>query len=492
MDPSVIDEHVESKEKARDNKRKPPPEWCSSSDCSPQKELHIAPMLDFSKREFRKLFSILSTQCVLWTDMVVDDTIAHSDKLQDLLGFDKTQNRLVCQIGGNSPLLCGEATCVVEDYGYDEINLNIDCPSDRVSGEREFGAALMKKAEVAFAVVESMSQSAKSMNVSVKCRVGVDDFDNLEYVAAFIQKLRPVCKRFVLHARKCVLGGLMNARQNRSVPPLNFPRVYELCNMFPDCQIWINGGIRGLKHAKSICYGTNNDNILDSALQEEKIHVDLHTISSQQHSVPCSLCNASYGSCIAPPVVAPPNLRGCMMGRAAIDNPSIFWDVDRYFCGLESNPCQNRRQVFEKYCLYLEELYPRRCCDKDDRATFKIPVPDVIRECEYCHVCRDVYEGKDGAKTVVVEPIPKDHSKGATKTKITSRIIGRALKPVRGMFYGLPKSKVFLRACDKLCMDTSVRNCGPGFILRMALRVMPDRVLDQDFVKTEDLSTTYN
>jgi tRNA-dihydrouridine synthase A len=477
------EQQVESNEKRqklnppledRDNKSPPPPPPC----CSPQKELHIAPMLDYSKREFRKLFSILSTKCVLWTDMVVDETIANSDKLEDILGFDKAQNRLVCQIGGNSPSLCGEATCVVEDYGYDEINLNIDCPSDRVSGVREFGAVLMKKNAVAFKVVEAMSTNAKSIPVSVKCRVGIDDFDDLEYVAAFIKHLHPVCKSFVLHARTCVLGGLMNARQNRSVPPLNYPRVYELCNMFPDCQFWINGGIRGLEHAKSICYGINKDNAgMDNTLQNDL-----------QHCVPCSLCNASYGSCVAPPLVAPSNLRGCMLGRAAMDNPSIFWDVDRYFCGLESNPCQNRRQVFEMYCLYLEELYPRRCCDNDDRTTFKIPVPDVIREYEYCHMCRDMYEGEDGR--TAEETIPKDPKKVAAKAKISSRLIIRALKPIRGMFNGLPKSKIFPRACDKLSQDTSIRNCGPGFILRMALRVMSDEVLDQDFVKTENLSAT--
>jgi tRNA-dihydrouridine synthase len=215
----------------------------------------------------------------------------------------------------------------------------------------------------------------------------------------------------------------------------------------------------------------------------------------QQHCVPCSLCNATYGSCVAPPLVAPSNLRGCMLGRAAIDNPCIFWDVDRYFCGLESNPCQNRRQVFELYCLYLEGLYPRRCCDNDDRTTFKIPVPDVIRECEYCHLCRDMYGyeggGEDRRTTVEETILDKDHKvDGVAKAKISSRLINRALKPIRGMFNGLPKSKIFPRACDKLSQDLSIRNCGPGFILRMALKVMPDEVLDQAFIKTENLSAT--
>ena len=219
---------------------------CVGSD----KELHIAPMLDYSKREFRKLFSILSTKLILWTDMVVDETIAHSGTLDDILEQDRDlPNRQVCQIGGNSPDLCGNATKVVElVYGYDEVNLNIDCPSDRVSGEREFGAALMKKVETAYNVLESMKGNMSSRNsktpVSIKCRIGVDDLDDLEFISGFIERLRPVCKRFYLHARKCMLNGLYNARQNRSVPPINYPRVYALCRKFPDVDIWINGGIR--------------------------------------------------------------------------------------------------------------------------------------------------------------------------------------------------------------------------------------------------------
>lgn len=218
-----------------------------------EKELHIAPMLDYSKREFRKLFSILSTRLVVWTDMVVDETVAHAERLDDILEPDRDlPNRQVCQIGGNSPELCGNATRVVElVYGYDEVNLNIDCPSNRVSGEREFGAALMKKVQVAYSVLESMQNNVSSEGttttttpVSIKCRIGVDDWDNFEFISGFIENLKPVCKRFYLHARKCVLDGLYSARQNRSIPPINYPRVYALCRKYPDVDFWINGGIR--------------------------------------------------------------------------------------------------------------------------------------------------------------------------------------------------------------------------------------------------------
>lgn len=453
--------------------------------CRPlhEKELHIAPMLNVSKREFRKLFSILSTKIVLWTDMIVDSTIEYSDKLDDVVEGDMdVPNLQVCQIGGNSPDMCGRATrIVVQDYGYHEVNLNIDCPSDKVSLEREFGAVLMKKADKAFAVVEAMQQHVpEGTPISVKCRVGVDECDNLEFIESFVERLRPVCKNFYLHARKCVLTGLMNPRQNRSIPPLNFPRVYEICRRFPDCDFWINGGIRTLDHAKAVCYGNR---------EEEPPNVC--------HEVPCKCCQYPNGSCTAPPSPEPPsNLRGCMLGRAAMDNPAIFADADRYFYGLPTNPCRNRRQVFEKYCQYLEEMYPRRCCDDDERITYAIPVPDVrLKEGEYCPICRPVYikEAKEDEDRGSNENDPSEEPNSKRiedgKAKIAPRIIWRSLIPIRGMFFGLPKSKQFNHRLDVLTRDATYRECGPGFIIRKALEdIIPPDVLDQDFVTSEEYS----
>lgn len=436
-------------------------------------------MLNVSKREFRKLFAILSTKVVLWTDMVVDTTVAHSKMLEDVLEGDMdVPNVQVCQIGGNSPELCGESTrIVVEDYGYHEVNLNIDCPSDRVSLEREFGAVLMKKADTAFAVVEAMQlQAPAGTPISVKCRVGVDDWDSLDFVIEFVERLRPVCRNFYLHARKCVLNGLMTARQNRSIPPLNFPRVYEVCRRFPDCNFWINGGIRTLDHAKAISFGR---------IEEEP------TVDVVCHQVPCDCCQYPNGSCTAPPSpLSPPNLRGCMLGRAAMDNPAIFADADRYFYGLGVNPCRNRREVFEKYCRYLEDLYPRRCCDDDDRITHSIPVPDVrAKEGQYCSICRPMHESSS-IETAGTKPADDaEVTKPSGKPKIASRLIGRAIIPIRGMFFGLPKSKQFNHRLDVLGRDVTVRSCGPGYIIRRALKdVIPAEILDQEFATTEDYS----
>jgi len=451
-----------------------------------QKELHIAPMLNVSKREFRKLFSILSTKAILWTDMVVDSTIAYSEKLEDILEGDIVPNIQVCQIGGNSPEMCGEATrIVVEQYGYHEVNLNIDCPSDRVSLEREFGAILMKKADTAFAVVEAMKKNAPpGVPISIKCRVGVDDWDSLEFIADFVERLRPVCKNFYLHARKCILTGLMTPYQNRNVPPLNFPRVYTICNQFPDCDFWINGGIRTLEHAKSVCFGRRNDDDDDVPLPPP-----VGTSSCQEEVVPSVRCSSyTYPNGTEPPTpIAPINLRGCMLGRAAMENPAIFADTDRYFYGLEKNPCRTRREVFEAYCTYLEEIYPRRCSDDDPEITHKLPIPDVRPEPgKYCSVCRPIYLPDSNIEELDGGAEMKKSS--SYKSKIAPRIIRRAIIPIRGMFYGLPKSRQFNHRLDVLGRDRG--ECGPGYIIRQALKdTISDESLDEEFLPSEVYST---
>ena len=453
------------------------------------KTLHIAPMLHVSNSEFRHFFRILSKHCVLWTEMVVDETIVFNRHNQTLLeshlGLTGAEHPTICQIGGITPELTAQATVQIEDFGYDEINLNMDCPSDRVSGKRHFGAVLMKELDHAMDIVRAMKENARNIPVSIKCRVGIDDFDSFEYLVDVISKLSQVCKRFYLHARKCILAGL-TPEQNRLVPPLNYPRVYALCEQFPDCQFWINGGIPGLKAAKELVYGnaiTNvNDtmkNINDTAIQSEQEY--------QQHQVPCTLCQAPNGSCTAPPAKVPSNLLGCMLGRAAMDNPSQFWDVDRYFYDRPRNPCQNRTQVLEQYCHYLDQTYPRRCCDDDDeQVTSRIPAPKVIFQKPYCPICRE-YRSNDRKDTHDDKSNSFNNHTGRTsKIKITSRVVDRSLKPVLGIFFRQPGSKTFRRECDLLSRDTEVRNCGPAFILYKALQVMKPEVLDQDFVKTED------
>ena len=456
-----------------------------------QKELHIAPMLDVSLMEFHHLYRILSKRVTLWTEMVVDETVMYTNDLDHHMGIScQSLHPIICQIGGRSPKYCAEATKAVRRYGYKEVNLNIDCPSSRVSGKRQFGAILMAKKhqQACYDVIRAMKDSSEcnlkeietldegkshdaiitpTIPISVKTRVGIETedgicCDDLEYLSDFIDNLRKCgCKRFVIHARKCVIGGLTPA-ENRLVPPLNYPRFYSLCRRFPDCKFVINGGIPGLEVARKLCYGDEQVNDVD------------------HHSVPCKKCNVLNGSCTAPQTKSnvPQNLVGCMIGRACMDNPSMFWDIDRYFYGMEKNPCNNRREVLEKYCEYIEKTYPRRCSDSDERVTRRFPAPSVHIAKGGCHICKEFY-GHERIYFSTADDIPT--------IKISSRVVDRSLKPIQGIFFGLPKSKLFRRECDRLSRNKEVRNCGPGYIIRKALTVMPDEILDENFTKTEDL-----
>lgn len=237
-----------------------------------EKEFHIAPMLDVSTIEFRYFMRLLTKRAILWTEMVVAETLVHRAKhnsvndtdihldlelMRHCGWFDERDHYddeghefvnphpTICQIGTNNPQQAQFATRVVQACGYDCIDLNAECPSDRVSG-REFGAALMRDKDTAIDVVRSMVETSesfdgKSIPVSIKTRIGVDDFDSFEHLVEFVERLVDAgCKRFVMHARKVYTQGLSPA-QNRTVPPLNYQFVYQLVERFPQCDFWLNG-----------------------------------------------------------------------------------------------------------------------------------------------------------------------------------------------------------------------------------------------------------
>jgi len=457
-----------------------------------QTDLHIAPMLDVSTPEFLNLFRILSKRAVLWTEMVVDETIMHTKHLDHHLAYSPELSPVICQIGGRDAESCSYATKVVERYGYDEVNLNIDCPSSRVSGERKFGAILMKDCNAAYSTVEGMCSSVENVPISVKCRVGIEledgeILDTFEHLVGFIGNLRDKgCKKFFIHARKCVIGGLTPA-QNRIVPPLNYPRVFDLCDHFPDCEFIINGGISGLAAAKLLCEGSGEAASMPPSNKQidESVEVITDDTNKLVHSVPCAICKQTNGGCTAPPIRSPDNLNGCMLGRACMENPAMFADVDRFWYSEERNPCKNRREVLEKYCLYLEQTYPRRCCDNDERKTGRLPAPNVeMYTTGGCSISREFYG--EGEQIGSHESL--NSSTSMQKEKIASGAIGRSLKPIRGLFFRLHRGKQFRLECDRLNKDMTIRNCGPGYILRKVMKTMPGELLDRPFVKTEDLT----
>ncbi len=203
-------------------------------------QLCVAPMMDWTDRYCRQFHRLLAPHARLYTEMVTAAAVIHGDR-EHLLGFDAEQHPLALQLGGSEPTELAAAARVAEDFGYDEVNLNVGCPSDRVQSGR-FGACLMLEPGLVADCVAAM-RSAVSIPVTVKCRLGVDEQDEYEALEAMVQALLPTgLEVLIVHARKAWLQGL-SPKENRNVPPLNHERVYRLKRDYPQLTIILNGGI---------------------------------------------------------------------------------------------------------------------------------------------------------------------------------------------------------------------------------------------------------
>ena len=202
--------------------------------------LCVAPMMDWTDRHCRFFHRLLSPNARLYTEMVTAPAVLHGDR-ERLLGFDPSEHPVALQLGGSEPHELAAAARVGESQGYEEINLNVGCPSDRVQSGR-FGACLMREPALVADCIAAM-RAAVSVPVTVKCRLGVDEQDEYEDLERFVESVRATgCRVFVVHARKAWLEGL-SPKENREIPPLNYARVYRLKREFPELTIVINGGI---------------------------------------------------------------------------------------------------------------------------------------------------------------------------------------------------------------------------------------------------------
>ena len=213
--------------------------------------LSIAPMMEWTDRNYRYLMRLLTRRTQLWTEMVVADTLLHAAAPESFIRFSPEERPIVCQLGGSDPEKLARAAKLVENMGYDAINLNCGCPSNRVAGKGAFGARLMFTPELVRDCIAAM-RAVVSIPVSVKCRLGADDVDSYEAFVRFIGIVAESgCDEFVVHARKCMLNGL-NPKENRSIPPLRYDWVQRAALEFPHLRISINGGVSGLAHAKQL------------------------------------------------------------------------------------------------------------------------------------------------------------------------------------------------------------------------------------------------
>ena len=208
----------------------------------------VAPMMDCTDRHERFFLRLISKNVLLYTEMIVSEAISRGDK-KKLLAFNLNEKPLALQIGGSSAKLLAEAAKTGEDFGYDEINLNLGCPSRKVQ-KNKFGACLMKEPNLVADCLTEMMASC-SIPVTVKTRIGYDDVEDYESLKNFIQILKKTgVKTFVIHARKAMLGKF-TPKQNLNIPPLKYDIVYRLKKEFPDEEIIINGGINSIYQIKN-------------------------------------------------------------------------------------------------------------------------------------------------------------------------------------------------------------------------------------------------
>ena len=259
----------------------------------------IAPMMQYTDMHDRYLLRLISKKVFLYTEMVTTGAILYG-KCFHQLEFNKEEHPVAIQLGGSDVNDLVKSAKIAEDYGYDEINLNVGCPSDRVQKGR-FGACLMLEPEH---VAECLNAMQRNVNVpvTIKCRLGVDHHEDYEFLYNFVNIVQNAgIKHFIIHARNGILKGL-SPRQNRHIPPLKYEYVYQLKKDFPNLNITINGGIKTIDECK-----------------EHLKYVD-----------------------------------GVMIGRAAYENPFIIKDIDTELYGIESN-VNSKKSILNQYLDYVED-----------------------------------------------------------------------------------------------------------------------------------------
>ena len=217
------------------------------------RKVSVAPMMDCTDRHDRYFLRLISKNVMLYTDMIVSEAIKRGDK-KKLLSFNLKEKPLALQIGGSSPKILAEATKIAENYGYDEINLNLGCPSKKVQ-KNKFGACLMKEPNLVAECVNEM-KNATILPITIKTRIGIDNIEDYEYLKKFITIIKNAgVKTFIIHARKAILNKL-TPKQNLNIPPLNYNFVYKIKKDFPNDNIILNGGVDSINkiqaHLKNV------------------------------------------------------------------------------------------------------------------------------------------------------------------------------------------------------------------------------------------------
>lgn len=261
--------------------------------------ISVAPMMDWTDRHCRYFLRLISHHALLYTEMVTTGAILNGNR-DYLLAYHPDEHPLALQLGGSDPQALAQCAKIAEEYGYDEVNLNIGCPSDRVQNGR-FGACLMAEPNLVAACVAAM-RAVVSIPVTVKTRIGIDDLDSYEHLTHFIQTVaHSGCDTFIIHARKAWLKGL-SPKENREIPPLCYDVVYQVKQDFPNLTIVLNGGVTDFEQTKQ--------------------HLE--------------------------------KVDGVMIGRAAYHHPYLLMSVDKLFYG-SSTAVANPQTIIERFLPYVEQ-----------------------------------------------------------------------------------------------------------------------------------------
>ncbi len=216
-------------------------------------KISVAPMMDCTDKHFRMIMRKISSKALLYTEMIVVQSLIYTDKKEKFLNFNSEERPLSIQFGGDDPKMLKEAAKIAQDWGYDEINFNVGCPSPRVCSGN-FGASLMKEPKKVAKCIESLKNNC-TLPVTIKHRIGVDQEYSFEKLNSFVKEVANAgADRFIVHARKAILKGL-NPKQNRTIPPLKYDVVKELKTMNPELLIEINGGFTNIDQ----CINALND-----------------------------------------------------------------------------------------------------------------------------------------------------------------------------------------------------------------------------------------
>ena len=247
------------------------------------RKVSVAPMMDCTDRHERFFLRLISKNTLLYTEMIVDEAISRGNK-KKLLEFNINEKPVALQLGGSSPKLLAETTKIGEDFGYDEINLNLGCPSKKVE-KNKFGVCLMKEPNLVADCLSKM-QAVTKLPVTIKTRIGYDDVEDYENLYSFISTLKSTgVKKFIIHARKAMLGKF-TPKQNLNIPPLKYEYVYKLKKDFPNEEIIINGGITKVNEIRSHLKNTDGVMIGRAAYHTPYLLADIEREIFKNKNIP--------------------------------------------------------------------------------------------------------------------------------------------------------------------------------------------------------------